>query len=570
MRSQRFIPLWADVVVLAAVAAAMVGLGRPLQAAEEEHRVGHKPQSVSNVGDKFHKIDYNDEEEVAPESITTPGGTITIVSKTFRPPTDAWSFKPFPVGNTHVDIYEDDPPDGMARHVVAPAKDNDTDSRVKVEMVATGSVAAQWPLRCEGNLAPPAGAPGTPPHWSAKVTKQKFDLIVHDAFEGDGDGAAKRDGPEISEEKELSRGAFGVANRNDTDGDGRMDKDETGANPDNQIANEKDMIKVIIKKVTDETIAGDVALTITGDGTKTELWKAESKAGGKETARSWAITSLPVTVWVEGLDKSAAVRDIEVVLKKKGAGGGFADGAELDKAKLTFVWATSAGVEHDRKTADQLLADDAWKNMTDPPRFRFAHLPGIPPFRDGTGLLPVNNIQGVRNGIVTKFKIEPANVWNEPGVTFDASRQAEGRWWDKSGATWKEDQSMRRTWPSGDEEANDEPEPTNEDTDDSRRPNNSGEHFQQDAPGVANPSAYADESCLRYNFRDYIRVRFDGTEPNGNKTDGSRCSDKYDWHCRHRWEKDAASGKWKRTTGDNQESDSNDIGANHITVGTEP
>ena len=552
MRSQRFIPLWADVVVLAAVAAAMVGLGRPLQAAEEEHRVGHKPQSVSNVGDKFHKIDYNDEEEVAPESITTPGGTITIVSKTFRPPTDAWSFKPFPVGNTHVDIYEDDPPDGMARHVVAPAKDNDTDSRVKVEMVATGSVAAQWPLRCEGNLNPPAGAPGAPPHWSAKVTKQKFDLIVHNGL----------DGPEVSEENEVKVGAFSVANLNDTDSDGRVEKDETGADAENQIANEKDMIKVIIKKVTDETIAGSVTLEMTGDGTKVKLWKKQTKEGGVVNQREWAIADIPadgVVRWIEGLDKSAAVRDIAVVLKKKGAGGGFADGAELDKANLTFVWATQTGVEHDRKTAAQLLAADAWKNMTDPPKRHFTGAP--PPFAgpfDGTGLLPINLIHGARNLIVNKFKVEPANVWKEPGVKFDVTRQSAGKLWLKVGNNWGLEES--RTFPTEDEKANDDLYSWDE----SPSPNASDEMFAIDAPGVGQ-DAFGDVLWWRANFREYIRVRFDGTKPSGNSIDGSRCSERYDWHMRHRLLKDGT--KWKRDSGDAPESGTNDIGPTHIEVG---
>lgn len=77
-----------------------------------------------------------------------------------------------------------------------------------------------------------------------------------------------------------------------------------------------------------------------------------------------------------------------------------------------------------------------------------------------------------------------------------------------------------------------------------------------------------------FNFREFFRVRFDGTKPGGGtgdtpKIDGSRCSPKFDWHIRHTLKKNAA-GKWERTTGDVNETDENDIGKDPITVGAGP
>jgi hypothetical protein len=138
--------------------------------AEEE-----PPYPVERKGDpvtKNEKIDILDEEIVEPEHLVIAGGNITITSRTFEPKemNKGWRFKSF--GTTHVDIHEDDPPDGLSRYVVPPTADNDTATRIKVEAAGLVSDAAEWPLRCEGNLQPPPGPPGPPgtiPHWSAKI-----------------------------------------------------------------------------------------------------------------------------------------------------------------------------------------------------------------------------------------------------------------------------------------------------------------------------------------------------------------------------------------------------------------
>jgi len=76
---------------LVAVAAFLVGgvFLSPGRAAEVTHRVESKPNTVSNQGQKANTIDYADEEPVTPQTVTKVGDNLSVVSKTFKPPTDA-------------------------------------------------------------------------------------------------------------------------------------------------------------------------------------------------------------------------------------------------------------------------------------------------------------------------------------------------------------------------------------------------------------------------------------------------------------------------------------------------
>jgi len=156
---------------------ALVGAIGPLgllaaDAAEETHRVKPKGKTVSNEGEKKEKIDYDDEEIVAPESVTLEGSEVTIISKTFKPPTKNWDFKPFPNPYPweYVDIETD--PDGLS-----PNANPDTAQAIKIEVALTASTAGTFPLRGEGNLKPPGGGGGQPPHWSAKMKDRGVEII---------------------------------------------------------------------------------------------------------------------------------------------------------------------------------------------------------------------------------------------------------------------------------------------------------------------------------------------------------------------------------------------------------
>lgn len=470
-------------------------------------------------------------EEKVPLLEQIDGGQVMIVSLYFAPPGDL-RFVPFPNEPTRlVDIATQNLSGFSAQPLI------ETASTIQVYAAFDESAlpsADEYPLQAEGNLSGGEGE-GESPHWNAQTGL--LDLAIYN-----GQDATVA----VPEEKEETVGAFSVANLNNTD------SDNTADNQDDSIPGEKDMIKLEIKK-SSPNMTGNVTLTITGDGTQVKLWKAETKAGGVEAKRTWSATELPVTVWVEGLAKSTAVRDIEAAIKY--------NGNVVDKAKMTFVWATQTAVEHNRQTSAQLLAAAAWANMTIPPKDFFS---GQPPLVDGTGLLPINATVGVANCIVFKYKLEPTGLWDE-GVRWDITRQKEGKIWQGTigqggQITWET--VVNNAWPGSDDAANDDAKTIDEST----SPNADHEMFGMDYPGYPSDTGQFDVGLMRENFYEYVRVRFDGVRPSGNGTNGSRCSSKYEWHVRHRFTKNV-QGKFQRDSGDAPESNTNDIGPSHITIG---
>jgi len=148
--------LWVTMVLVGTAGAWLVSRGL----AEETHQVKSKPDEVTKNDD----IDKDDEEVVAPESVTKVGETITIVSKTFTPP-GTMTFKKFPGTATRVDIETD--PDSLS-----PSRDKDKLTEIKISVAQVPETAGSWPLKGEGNLQPPSGGEGYTPHWSAKMARQ--------------------------------------------------------------------------------------------------------------------------------------------------------------------------------------------------------------------------------------------------------------------------------------------------------------------------------------------------------------------------------------------------------------
>ncbi|MGB2753494.1 MAG: hypothetical protein WBD75_00300 [Phycisphaerae bacterium] len=168
------------VILLGTVGAMVVSRGW----AEETHDVQEKPEEVSNEDEQKYKIDHPGEEEpVAPESVTKVGETITIVSKTFRPPgpvpseSSEWRFKEFATAIPwkHVDI-ETDPASLPA--TAAP----DLPTEIKISVAEVPETAGDWPLKGEGNLDPggEGGEGGGPQewHWSAKMEKRAIKKLT--------------------------------------------------------------------------------------------------------------------------------------------------------------------------------------------------------------------------------------------------------------------------------------------------------------------------------------------------------------------------------------------------------
>lgn len=385
----------------------------------------------------------------------------------------------------------------------------------------------------------------------------EVNLILH---HGQG-GAAVVDSKEEGDAAAMGNGAFTVANRNDSDSDGVPDQG------DNNVADDPDLMKLEISRPT-----GPATDTLTITPTRAALWTTSSKGtllSPVNAPATLTLGQLPKTVWVEVTQTSDALRDVSIELNYKG---------QKDLVKATGVWAEVANVEHNRRSAADVLDDPVWKDLKNPqvnpknpaagPQELSADLKGILEGIDGTGLTPVNGF-GIANGILIKFRVLPSGVEKEPIVVFDISRQSNARAWTKTTVTapWVEleEGPVPAIFPTVDDKANDDATGDDE----SIAVDASGHLYVIDAPGLDSPYAMRALFLSRASFREFARVKFNGVRPSG-ELSGSRCADKYEWHATHYLERGAVSGKWRRVGGDATETDQNEVALGPITVGTTP
>lgn len=354
-------------------------------------------------------------------------------------------------------------------------------------------------------------------------------------------------GAVVAEADEETIGSFTVANLNDTDCDGSTDNADNNVMASGGVGrNEVDLMKLELKAMGDPNKS--VILSLVGGAAK--VWEQSTKVTQVTLPKTYPISALPVTLWVEATAASMAKRDIALKLK-------CSDSDDADVVKATGIWVSTTVSAHDTMTAAALFMDPVWANMTTPPK-NFVVAEG------GIGLRPINATIGVKNTLVIKFKISPPGIHSEPGVAFDGSRQVEGKSWTRDG-TAPCVQFSSDTFPPDCELPNDDGNPD----DKSAAPNSDDEYFDSDAPGLNGDDAFADLYINRRNFREFLRVKLDGNRPAGNMVDGSRCSPYFDWHLRHRLIKNAM-GKWERSGGEPPETANNDIATGHIAIGTCP
>jgi hypothetical protein len=239
-----------------------------------------------------------------------------------------------------------------------------------------------------------------------------------------------------------------------------------------------------------------------------------------------------------------------------------------DTVNATAVWATLTAVEHDNATYANLIQDPRWApiDTLNPPRT-------MAQFMGGTGLIPVNPNKPVMNGIWMRFTVTPHGVWNESNVRFDITRRLNRGLWSLDVNQQVFDSTVT-PFPLQNEQANDDPLPNEDESD---MPDEDGHMWVVDAPGrdappfpAFPPLTPAEEYAIaRWNMEEFVRVSFDGVKPDGPGVLGSRASAKYEWHCRHYLQSDHA-GWWVRTTGDQQETDMNDVAPGAIVIGPNP
>lgn len=91
--------------------------------------------------------------------------------------------------------------------------------------------------------------------------------------------------------------------------------------------------------------------------------------------------------------------------------------------------------------------------------------------------------------------------------------------------------------------------------------------YSMEAPGentlqAPDPSD-VDAEMIQGNFLEFVRVRFNGSSPEGNGDLGTRCSDKFEWHARLRL-RNTPQKRWTRDGSVDRETDANDIGPGHV------
>ena len=367
-----------------------------------------------------------------------------------------------------------------------------------------------------------------------KITVMKVDLDIYN-------GQA---GSEVVEDKEESIGAFTVANLNDTDGDGIMDKDDNSVKATANGRDEVDLMQLIIRKPEPDFGENVKLKVISGD---VKLWEESTKETEillTNGTVEFPTSTLPKTLWVEALAPSSSLRDIVLELEYRGC---------RDTVKGTGIWAVCTGIKHENS--------DSYADWPDIPT-------NVKNFIDDSGGFGLRYDSGgeYRNVITFQFTVYPSGIGAVNNVKFDITRQI--HYSDVTKRDGLPDIISSEEWPSDIEMPNDD----TWNGDESSAPSAKDHMYCEDRPSGG--SKQRPESFLELNsqndFKEFMRIRLDGTIPLGETVQGSRCSDYTNWHCRHLIIRDGVpSGgvvNTNRSTGDTIETNENDIGPNLIPV----
>lgn len=385
----------------------------------------------------------------------------------------------------------------------------------------------------------------------------QVNLTIHDGQNGPGL-------PEKGPNSEVARGAVTVGNLNDSDGDGVSDVADTVVDGALFTHKEVDLMKLEIDKPVPYDPTNPAVLTVSGSA---KFWSESTKATELDLASEpieWQPDETSKVVWVEAVGPSTSLRDIGIQLKYDGV---------LDIVKATGVWARRTAYEASVKSAADVLSDPRFSPIqTELPH---AGVATILAQLDGTGLTPITP-EHVSNAILFRFTVEPPGVAKLSGVRFDVTRRKEQRTWflgpDGTVLT-SEFYPNPIDFPAWHPDAANDDTPEAGEVDESFYPDNRDDMFSIDGPGVNGVPQPREQTVVRrLNFQEFVRVRFDGTDPAGGEVsgllDGSRCSIFTDWHARIRLNN--VNGNWVRSTGDDHETDENDIGLGHRAVGAGP
>lgn len=410
----------------------------------------------------------------------------------------------------------------------------------------------------------------------ARMKDGKVNLIIHNGLKNESGGQ------EISgdDDEEYSKGAFTVANLNDTDGDNNPDWD------DNEVASVKrDEVDLMELTVTqpNPNEGGNVTLSVKTGNVK--LWKFPTKKEEFELTDNKATIAtdqLPITLWVEARDVSAALRDIELELEYKGA---------KDNVRATAIWAEKTGFRNspEDQHIKELTANAAsgqkkinvtntdnlavgskliiFRGSTNIRETRIIHsiddneitftqnltnayqtedevLEGVSPLADaetasllesgGPRLGATHVSPRPSNGMEMEFTVKPAGIGSEEGIVWDVTRQIETKSWQQEDGEINQIDIHTEDFPSAPEQPNDDGNLAGNDDDESIAPRED-KMYSIDGTGPLVPDvAFTQRWWLRMNMREFVRIKFSGSFNDvTDEVEGSRTSDLIQWRSRH-------------------------------------
>lgn len=344
-------------------------------------------------------------------------------------------------------------------------------------------------------------------------------------------------------------GAFTVANLNDTDGDGIVDKDDANVKGTKKGRDEVDLMRLVLLPQKPD---GMNKINVTLVKGKARFWLHSHKEKEVDIIAN-GFTPGGGHLWVEATDHSGEVGDIEIKVEYKGI---------AKTVRATAVWAKQTDVRYKN---DETYPVKAWDDF---PTAGLIHT--FLQSAEHFGLTYRNKKMkdNFRNVIAIQYSLLPKGIETYKGlVRFDISRRVHFK--DVTKQMDKKDVIHSRTFPEMNEEPNDDSH-----NDDESDTTDKGRMYVLDAvEGGDRVNNAGFISLISHStFQEFIRVRFDAIRPEGNNINGSRCSDLYEWHVRQHIIVDEAHPTnpalviLKRNTGDDPQSTSNDVGPSAITI----
>jgi hypothetical protein len=386
------------------------------------------------------------------------------------------------------------------------------------------------------------------------------DMVVPnlDIYNGQG-GAVVRD------QDETTIGAFTVVNKNDTDGDAKVDNaDDQGVHAADGVGvSEMDLMRLRVNKPTGFGANDTVTVAVTHGAARffgTNL--RENNFGQTLTlnAASFVVNGQPVQsldYWVEIYDTSNTLRDIEITMTYQG---------QPVKVNATGIWANfnnttdfhANGEKRPGLNADNLTYLKFWDRwVSNVTGFQL----GQPPMMT-SNIDPVTGLPGftvsLRNMAEFAFTVLPAGVEKEMGdnIQFDVSRTIEARRWAQLTGQPIDNGTQFATFPAFREAANDD----NKNIEEDNEPRNQ-QIYSLDQPGLGFSITPAEKAAGDYsggyarlvqhmNAQEFVRVKLDGSafhNPSGNGVKGSRASELVNWRSWQDWQWDVTTKTWVRS-----------------------